>query len=66
MVVASANDPYASIAFSRACARHWGSSLVEAGPLGHINAASNLGEWAWGRAQLRGFAAGIGQGAAPA
>jgi len=28
--------------------RPWGSRLVEAGPLGHINAASGLGEWRQG------------------
>jgi uncharacterized protein len=45
IVVASADDPYASPAFSRRAAALWGSILVELGRRGHINAASDLGDW---------------------
>lgn len=45
ILIASTNDPYGTPEFSRNCAVAWGSRLVEAGPLGHINAASGLGEW---------------------
>ena len=48
ILVASSNDPYATTEFSKQCAAAWGSRLVEAGPLGHINAASGLGEWRQG------------------
>jgi uncharacterized protein len=52
IVVASANDPYASPEFSRRAAAGWGSILVELGHLGHINAASGLGDWSEGRRYL--------------
>jgi uncharacterized protein len=52
IVVASANDPYASIDFARRCAGDWGGRLVEAGALGHINADSGLGDWSMGRRWL--------------
>lgn len=55
IVVASRNDPYASIAFSRACASAWGSALVDMGDAGHINAGSGLGDWLPGRALLQGL-----------
>lgn len=53
ILVASANDPYATIEFAERCAALWGSRLVNAGALGHINAASGLGEWREGLAQLQ-------------
>ena len=51
-VVASSNDPYADLDYSQRCASAWGSSLVNIGPQGHINAASGLGDWRQGRALL--------------
>lgn len=53
LLVASSNDPYADLAFAERCAAHWGSRFVNAGALGHINAASNLGEWREGFALFR-------------
>jgi predicted alpha/beta hydrolase family esterase len=50
ILVASSNDPYCTPEFSRNCAAAWGSRLVEVGHLGHINAASGLGEWRQGLA----------------
>lgn len=55
IVVASSNDPYADMDHARCCAKAWGSRLVEVGDAGHINASSNLGEWARGRALLEGL-----------
>jgi predicted alpha/beta hydrolase family esterase len=48
LLVASRNDPYARFERSAEMARTWGSSLVDAGPAGHINAEARLGEWATG------------------
>jgi predicted alpha/beta hydrolase family esterase len=48
IVVGSTNDPYATTAFSQACAAAWGSRFVSIGAAGHINAASGLGAWAEG------------------
>lgn len=58
IVVASRNDPYADLAWSRACAAAWGSELVDIGDAGHINAASGLGEWPQGQALLQRLIAG--------
>ena len=52
LLVASRNDPYASFEWSRERAHYWGSELVDAGPVGHINAASGLGDWPDGAALL--------------
>lgn len=57
IVVASRDDPYADIAWSRACAAAWGSEFVDIGDAGHINAASGLGEWPQGMDLLRRLAA---------
>lgn len=53
VVVASSNDPYASLEFARRCASAWGSRFVNAGALGHINADSGLGEWPEGFSLLQ-------------
>lgn len=45
LLAASRNDPYASFDFSRRLAERWGARLLDAGELGHINAASGLGFW---------------------
>ena len=52
VVVASEDDAYVSVAQARAYARAWGSDFVNAGALGHINSASNLGPWPAGYALL--------------
>jgi uncharacterized protein len=56
MVVASTNDPYSSLERARLFARDWGSELIVLEGLGHINSASNLGEWLEGLALLESFA----------
>ena len=53
MVVASSDDPYATLAFAERCAQSWGGKLVNAGPEGHMNSASGLGAWTDGRALLQ-------------
>jgi len=57
IIVASSNDPYGSAAHARACAEAWGSELVELGAHGHLNAASNLGDWPEGMRLLERLAA---------
>ena len=48
IVVASGNDPYASLDFSRRCSERWGSRFMAIGDAGHINADSGFGEWSVG------------------
>jgi predicted alpha/beta hydrolase family esterase len=45
VVVASTNDPLASLASVTEMAQEWGSTLVNAGAVGHLNPASGFGEW---------------------
>lgn len=52
IVVASTNDEYVTMARARAFAQAWGSLFVDAGPAGHVNSASGLGDWPAGRALL--------------
>lgn len=53
VLVASLDDPYASMGQSKRMARKWGSQLIDAGPLGHINAASGIANWPYGKFLLR-------------
>ncbi|TVV76862.1 RBBP9/YdeN family alpha/beta hydrolase [Sphingomonas solaris] len=52
ILVASDDDPHASIQRSFDMARDWGSHFVDAGPQGHINAESDVGLWHEGQALL--------------
>jgi predicted alpha/beta hydrolase family esterase len=52
LVVASSNDVYVSMERAREYARAWGARLVDAGPVGHINADSKLGRWVFGEKLL--------------
>jgi len=45
IVVASSDDPYGDLEFSKACATAWGSRFVNIGPFGHINTNSGFGAW---------------------
>jgi predicted alpha/beta hydrolase family esterase len=58
LVVASSNDPYSAIDVVRQRAHQWHAGLLEVGAAGHINAASDLGDWALGRMLLEAFCAG--------
>lgn len=55
LVVASTDDPYASVGFCLDCSQTWGSRFEVVGPKGHINADSGLGDWVDGRALLDGL-----------
>ena len=48
-LVASSRDPFCKLPAAEELAAHWGSELVNAGPIGHINAESGLGDWPAGR-----------------
>lgn len=52
LVVASSDDPYATLERTRELASAWGAELEPVGALGHINADSGLGDWAPGWALL--------------
>jgi predicted alpha/beta hydrolase family esterase len=49
VLVASHDDSYSTLTFSRALAAAWGSEFIDAGPCGHINAGSGLGDWPMGK-----------------
>lgn len=51
-VVASENDPYADLEFSRHCANSWGSVFVNIGMCGHVNSFSGFGYWPYGKLLL--------------
>ncbi len=55
LIVASQDDPYASIDYARQRADSWRSRLVDIGKAGHINAASGLGDWSAGHELLAGW-----------
>ncbi len=52
ILVASRNDPYLTMAQARRLASNWDARLADAGEAGHINAASGVGDWAFGRLLL--------------
>jgi uncharacterized protein len=52
LTIASSDDPWIGVPRARALANGWGSHLVEVGALGHINAASGIGDWSEGQALL--------------
>jgi predicted alpha/beta hydrolase family esterase len=58
LIIASSDDPYASLHYARQRATQWGSGLVQLGALGHINGASGLGPWQEGLNLLAAFMAG--------
>lgn len=45
VLIASSNDAYCSLDRAKALATVWGSTLVEAGDVGHVNSASGHGPW---------------------
>jgi len=60
LLVASTDDPFGSFDHARQSAEHWGSAFIDAGPRGHINAASGLGDWPEGKAIFERFRAELG------
>lgn len=57
IVVASSDDPWMSAPGAALWAERWGSRFVDAGAVGHINAASGLGDWPFGQDCLRALGA---------
>ena len=49
ILVGSHNDPYLGYRGARRLARAWGSRFADAGSIGHINAASEIGDWPFGQ-----------------
>lgn len=45
VVIASSNDPFASILRQKKYAEHWGSEFICVGDKGHINITSGIGGW---------------------
>jgi predicted alpha/beta hydrolase family esterase len=58
LVVASTNDPFATVDAAQTFALRWGAGFINVGALGHLNSDSNLGEWTEGRHLLDAFIAG--------
>ncbi|MEY4754346.1 MAG: hypothetical protein RJA44_2021 [Pseudomonadota bacterium] len=52
IAVLSSDDPYGEHARMRAVCADWGAEVIEAGPRGHLNAESGLGDWPEGLALL--------------
>jgi len=53
IVIASDNDPWMPVERAGQWAARWGSTFVEAGALGHINAESGLKDWLFGQQKLQ-------------
>lgn len=53
IVITSSNDEYVTLERATLFADNWGSELVNAGNLGHINSSSNLGDWDFGYTVLQ-------------
>ena len=52
ILVASRDDPYIFFERAHSIGKYWGSTFVDAGYSGHINAETGLGEWPFGQALL--------------
>lgn len=52
IAVLSSDDPFGGIELTSSLAAAWGAEIVAAGPRGHLNADSGLGDWPEGRALL--------------
>jgi uncharacterized protein len=59
LIVASSDDPYGTIRYTRNLAKAWGAGFVAVGAHGHINSASGLGDWPIGAMLLEAFKAGL-------
>ncbi|MEG3170191.1 alpha/beta hydrolase [Sphingomonas sp. LB3N6] len=62
IVVASSDDPWVTPDRAHSMAVDWGSHFVEAGPQGHLNAASGIGWWREGQDLLERVIAASGDG----
>lgn len=52
VVMASSDDPFCAPERARQLAADWGADYIDAGPCGHLNADSALGDWPQAHAQL--------------
>ncbi|RZL60890.1 MAG: serine hydrolase family protein [Variovorax sp.] len=52
MLIGATDDPYCAAGRSRQLAADWGAAFVDAGPRGHLNSESGLGDWPEGRRYL--------------
>jgi uncharacterized protein len=59
LAVLSTDDPYGGVDRVAGFCADWGAAVHLAGPHGHLNAASGLGDWDEGHALLRALAAGV-------
>ncbi|MEN3931472.1 alpha/beta hydrolase [Microvirga sp. W0021] len=59
VLVASQNDPYCSFEQAQKLAEKWGSTLADAGHVGHINTESGHGPWPEGLMRFAGFLQGL-------
>jgi predicted alpha/beta hydrolase family esterase len=59
LVVVSEDDPYCSAVAAERISDSMQLPLVSAGRVGHLNSASRLGDWSFGRALLTAFTAGM-------
>jgi predicted alpha/beta hydrolase family esterase len=57
-VVISSDDSFCTSARAAGMARDWGGDAIEIGAFGHINGASNLGDWPAGWALVQALARG--------
>lgn len=55
VMLASGNDPFCSPGRARQFASAWGAEFIDAGPCGHLNAESGLGDWPQAHAHLLGL-----------
>ena len=53
IVIASTNDKFVTMERAKEFSNSWGSEFVNAGELGHINSASDLGNWPFGYSILK-------------
>ncbi len=53
VVISSDNDPFCALARAEGFAKAWGSDFISAGPCGHLNADSGLGDWPDAHARLQ-------------
>ncbi|MBL8304279.1 MAG: alpha/beta hydrolase [Ideonella sp.] len=63
--VVSTDDPYAALDRALAMAADWGAEVTVAGPRGHLNAGSGLGDWPDGLALLHTLAGRPAEAAPP-
>jgi uncharacterized protein len=53
LVVISSDDPFCAPERARGMAADWGAECIEAGPRGHLNSDSGLGDWPEGLGLLQ-------------